>query len=261
MYFRNFILKRKIKLVQLADIIINDMNITRNDIVMVHTSLHNINMIDFQPEDLIYLLKMIVGTKGTLLMPIFAESRNKIINYELTYYDWSAFFRNDLIIELFRQMPDTIQSCGTTESFVAWGKMAKNIAEDHYQFGNGFNKDNLFYKLYLMKAKIIGIGVPLPGFSFRNAIDYKDNKDSLQRYSGISNKESIDFNVENIKGYYNHILFDTVNFKSQHKIFKHFEEGELRVFRKRGIPFFWINAEKFYSKTLLFSKSGIQRKN
>jgi hypothetical protein len=112
-----------------------------------------------------------------------------------------------------------------------------------------------------MKAKIIGIGVPLPGFSFRNAIDYKDNKDSLQRYSGISNKESIDFNVENIKGYYNHILFDTVNFKSQHKIFKHFEEGELRVFRKRGIPFFWINAEKFYSKTLLFSKSGIQRKN
>jgi hypothetical protein len=92
-------------------------------------------------------------------------------------------------------MPDTIQSCGTTESFVAWGKMAKNIAEDHYQFGNGFNKDNLFYKLYLMKAKIIGIGVPLPGFSFRNAIDNKDNKDSLQRYSGINNKESIDFNV------------------------------------------------------------------
>jgi aminoglycoside 3-N-acetyltransferase len=214
MYLRNLILKRKIKLVQLADIIINDLNIKRNDIVMVHTSLRNINLIDSHPEDLIYLLKMIVGTQGTLLMPTFSESQYQALNYELPDNIRSASIRNDLINELFQQMPDAVQSNLPSESFAAWGTMAKSIADSSYKSGT-LDNNELFFKLSLLKAKIIGMGVSLTDFSF------------LQ-----------------------HNLSDIIKSKSPDEISKFCEEGELRTFKKRGIPFFCINAEKVYNKTL-----------
>jgi aminoglycoside N3'-acetyltransferase len=222
MYLRNLILRRKIKLVQLADIIINDLNIKRNDIVMVHTSLRSINLIDSHPEDLIYLLKMIVGAQGTLLMPTFLENQYQSLNYKLTSNNRSASNRYDLINELFRQMPDTIQSCVPAESFAVWGKMAKEIAEDNYISDTTFDKNEFFYKLFLIKAKIIGLGVSLTDLSFLT-----------------------------------HNILDIINYKSQGEISKFFEEGELKTFKKRGIPFFWISAEKLYNKTLALSKNRI----
>jgi aminoglycoside N3'-acetyltransferase len=257
MYLRNFILRRKIKLVQLADIIINDMNITRNDIVMIHTSLRNINLIDSHPEDLIHLLKMIVGTQGTLLMPTFSESHYKNLNSELLYKIRSASIRFDLINESFRQMPDTIQSCLPTESFAAWGKMTKSLSEENSKSENGFDAKNLFGKLCLLSAKIIGIGVSLTDFSFLHTIGDILYKDYPERYSKPIKKINVDSTGEKFTGHYLHDLSDIIKSKSSDEISKFFEEVELRTFKKRGIPFFWLSAEKVYNKILVLSKSGI----
>lgn len=173
MYFSYIILKRRINLVQLADIIINEMNITRNDTVMVHSSLNKLKLIDSQPEDLIYLMKMLVGTQGTLLMPILKE--NQVL------------------------LP--------AESFSAWGKLAKQISEDTLTSENASDKNDLIHKLSHLKAKIIGIGDPMTELSFL------------------------------------HTSTKTAN--------------AIMTFRKRGIPFFVVNAEKVQDKTLLLSGSGI----
>lgn len=215
MHFRNLILKRKINLVQLADIIINDLNIKRDDVVIVNISLRNINLIDSKPEDLIYLLKMIVGTMGTLLMPTFSENQYRTLNSKLTYKVRTGSIRYDLINELFRQMPDTFQLGLPAESFAAWGKQAKSMAEGPYK-SDLFDKNEPLFKLHLLKAKIIGIGVTLKDFSI------------LQRN-----------------------LSDIVKFNSQNDLSKFFEEGELKSFKKRGLPFYYIDAEKVYNRTLL----------
>lgn len=165
--FRNFIFKRKIKLVQLADIIINDLHITRNDIVLVHISLTNINLIDSTPEDLIFSLKMIVGTTGTLLIPICSE---RYSNSETTTKARNILKRNNLINELFRQMPETFQSSNQLESFAAWGVMAKNITGSYTKTRDEIDRNSLLNKLGLVKAKIVGIGVPAVDYSYLNEL-------------------------------------------------------------------------------------------
>jgi aminoglycoside 3-N-acetyltransferase len=204
-FFRNSILKRRIKLVQLADIIINDMKITRNDIVMVHASLDNINLVDFKPEDLIYLLKMIIGIGGTLLMPAFQETQNKVPVSKLPHAICKGFSRYELINELFSQMPDTILSPCPAGTLAVWGRMAKNISEENNIIEKENDKDNFFGKLCQMNAKIIGIGTPVSDLT----------------------------------------LFYT---EGGSKIF---DEYELKVFKKRGIPFFLGNSEKVYKKTIV----------
>ena len=201
------VLKRKIKLVQLADIIVNDMNIKRNDTVMVQISLDNINLVDFHQEDLIYLLKMLVGTEGALLMHTFAESNNKGLNSENSSDFRSVVLQNDPVFESFRQMPDTIQySSLPSESLAVWGNLTKILTDDHFKSKNIIDKNDLINILCQSKAKIIGIGVTLKDFTFLNAI-------------GITSESSS-------------LLSD------------HFEENAVEVFIKRGIPFFRINAEK-----------------
>jgi aminoglycoside N3'-acetyltransferase len=216
-YFKDSFLKRKIKLVRIADILINDMNIARNDIVMVHTSLRYINLIDSKPEDLIYLLKMIIGTGGTLLMPTFRENQNEFLSSELTNDLRSSIVSYGLINELFRRMPDTIQGSHQVESFAAWGKLAKSIAENHYSSDNGFDNNSLFYKLSLLKAKIIGIGVPLSNISFFHS--------------------------------------DDINLRPLFMISKHIKEDEAKDFKRRNIPFFWLDSESVYNRALLLAKN------
>lgn len=209
MYFRNYITRRKIKLVQLADIIANDLNIKRNDIVMVNCSLSHITLSDSKPEDLIYLLKMIVGTNGTLLLPVYSKdhpSAGSGIEVQGTNIN------NNLVYELFRQMPDTFQSSNSAEPFAAWGSMAKKIAEDHSEGGDEIEPKDLLYKLCQMKAKIIGIGVPVTDYFFQHLISKSNNKESNRRH------------------------YDETS--------KNFKDDELKVFTKRGILFYMVRAEK-----------------
>jgi aminoglycoside N3'-acetyltransferase len=256
MYFKDPVLKRKFKLVQLADIIINDMHVKRNDIVMVHISLGNIKLIDSTPEDLIFLLKMIVGTGGTLLMPTYLINDSRDPNSASTFDIRSAFISYDPIVELFRQMPDTFQSCSPAESFAAWGGMAKNISEYHYKSENETFRDNLFYKLCQLKAKIIGIGIRVTDDSFLHSISKTNYKASTDRYSEVIKREGINTSRDPVTGIFQDDLPDILKSESPDKISKHFKPDELKVFQKKGIPFFRVNAEKAYNKILSFSKRG-----
>lgn len=204
--YKNSVLRKRIKLIQLADIIINDMNIKRNDILMVHISLRNIDLIDAKPEDFIYLLKMIVGTGGTLLMPTYSENQNKVKDLELPSDLQNAFSHYHLINELFSQMPDTIQTLLPVGSFAAWGSIAKSISEECSSKENGKNKNDLFGKLCRLKAKIIGIGTPLSDVSLD--------------------------------------LSDLIKYKTQDEISEFLGEDKFKAFKKKGIPFFWINTGK-----------------
>ena len=197
---RNSVL-RKIRLVQLADIIINDLKLKRNDIVMVYSSLERINLIDSKPEDLIYLLKMLTGTGGTLLMKVSG-------NMNLSDVAGHKLNRSDIICELFRQTPGTILSRFEGESFAAWGKMAENLAGEHYSTGD--SSGSLFSKLNILKAKIIGIGV---------------TSDEIQISETSDDNKSQHLN-EMLKA----------------------EDDRLKVFLKHGIPFFRFDPELGYNK-------------
>jgi aminoglycoside N3'-acetyltransferase len=151
MSLSDIIFNRKIKLVRLADIIIYDLNIKRNDTLYVHSSFRKLKLSDSNPEDFTYLLKMLVGTQGTLLMPNFSDN----------------------------------QEIQKDRSFLAWGKMSVQISEDPLVDETGLEYNDLLERLSNLNAKIIGIGNPLNELPFVHASGFAQNKVKIFRRRGI----------------------------------------------------------------------------
>lgn len=256
-YLKNLIVKRDIKLEKIAEVILSELHLKRGDIVMVHSSLQYINLIDSRPEDLIYLLKMIIGTEGTLIMPTYVRKHYDILYNKNTFDVKHSLCSTGLINEVFRQMPDTIQSCHPLKSVAAWGKLARYITEDHYMSEFAFDKNSPFYKLFLTKGKIIGIGVPLANFSFLHTVDDTNDQYFPPRYSEPIIKECIDNDGNRRVGYYRHNLPDVVERVSPYRISRYFKDEEMREFKKGGVPYFSADSVKVYNKTLFLAAKGI----
>lgn len=212
-----FHINEKFKLLYFADIIINDMSIRRNDVVMVHTFFNNFKQRDFNPEDLIYLLKMIIGTGGTLLIPK-PERRNVEQNDAHVLNDkYNPLHFNDQIYEVFLQMPDTITGTFPGYTLAAWGKHSIFLTEFGNYTESGPGRLSLGHKLNQLKAKFIGFTTPDKEFSFMDFSDHKDRKTAVSDNSNQVNNESF--------------VFFT----------KQLEENENKILVKRGISFFRVN--------------------
>jgi aminoglycoside 3-N-acetyltransferase len=196
------------------------MNIRRNDVVMVHTSLHNLKHSDFQPEDLIYLLKMIVGTEGTLLMPVSDKINLTQINTQDQYDNDNSIPCNDLITDVFQQMSDTITGNFPGYTLAVWGKQANFLTEAYNKAESSLDNVSPGYKLTQLKAKFIGFGVPNKELSFLNFINHTGIKSAAF-------KDSVKFN------------YDSFEFLKEH-----FEEKEIKIIEKRGISYFRVNIQR-----------------
>jgi len=248
--FGNLILNKKIKLVQLADIIINQLNIRRNDVVLVNVSYHNFNLIDSTPRDLIHLLKMITGTQGTLIVPSLSKD-HKIQSSGGFKKNGNEIENDDIFFETFKQMADTTHINLPRESFAVWGKMAKKIAEDQQESDTTSGSNDMFFRLSQFKAKIIGIGVPLAQLYTGSASDYSNK-------AGDNDKE-INGSINSVGGKsdnsYQDTIYNILRSKSRHELSELFPESDLKAFSRGGIHFFRADAERIYSKAILLSKS------
>jgi hypothetical protein len=212
-----FHINRNIKLLHFADIIINNMNIRRNDVVMVHTSLHKLKHCDFQPEDLIYLLKMIIGTEGTLLMPVPGKINLTPIINQSQSDKYNPLPVKKQITDVFQHMADTISGDYPGYTLAAWGKHANFLTETSSNTESIQDRVSLGYKLNQLKAKFIGFGVPFTEFSFFNFTSPTDGKSESSKDSEQVNNESFEF------------------------LRKIFEKNEIRTLTKRGIVYYWGN--------------------
>jgi len=256
-FLKNNLRKRNIKLEEIAEVLLNEMNIRRGDIVMVHTSLQYIDLIDSQPEDLIFLLKMILGADGTLLMPTYPRKHYKVLYSKYAFDVKNTPCSTGLINEIFRQLPDTIQSCHPLKSVAVWGKLAEYFTRDHYKSELAFDQNSPFYKLFIEKGKIIGVGVPLANFSFLHAVEDTNDQYFPRRYSDPLTKECIDIDGTRRTGQYRHNIPEVVDRVSPYRISKYFQDNEMREFKRGGIPFFLADSVKVYNKTLTLAKKGI----
>ncbi len=215
---------RKVRISDLADIIVSEMKLTRNDIVMVHASIQDVYIIDSKPEDLIYFLKMIVGTQGALLMPVSVYKTNNVKHNERSHHVSNLLYSDNPLNEIFRQMTDTNQINLSDELYYWWGKIPKSITENNFMSSPEYSNNNSLCNLSRMKAKIIGIGTPYAKLSL--------------------------FNTN-----YNSILI------SQDRILRQISKDQIRLFRRRGIHFFCVDAEKAFSGILSNERNEIDIEN
>ena len=161
-----------------VDTIYNDLlnlGIESGDILLVHSSMSSIGWVCGATQSVIMALQKIISTNGTLIMPAHsgavsdpAEWENPPVPKEwvqLIYENMPAFDVNltqsrgmGCIAELFRTLPDVYRSNHPQVSFVAEGKFAHNIINNH-KLTPQFGMESPLGKMYDLNCKVLLLGV------------------------------------------------------------------------------------------------------
>lgn len=133
--------------------ILKEIGLSRGDIVMVHSSWRYFYNFEGTPEDLIGIIREIIGDEGTILMPSYGPDR--------TYFDVSNTPSSaGVVSEVFRRYPNVFRSACTHFSISAQGPIAEDLTKDHFNSEYGFDCNSPYYKLaQLGQSKVLFIGL------------------------------------------------------------------------------------------------------
>ncbi len=174
---------------------LKDIGLKSNDVVMIHSSLHNIGKIEGNAEGLISYLKEYFKD-GLILLPC---------------HTWSFINKDDDILNLDEEnscvgmLPNIalkssfIRSHHPTHSIVAYGNNAKEYIELDNDVNTPVSPKGCFGSLYKYNAKILFLGCPLTKNTFIHSIEeefnvpdrftshifhfYSKNKDGIYEYN------------------------------------------------------------------------------
>jgi len=158
--------------------LINDLlqlGLTKDDRVIVHTSLKNIGYVCGGAQTVIEALIEVVGQNGTIVMP--TQSWKNLDPETGVHWDadesewdkirkyWPAYDKNitptntmGAVAEMFRMWPGSIRTNHPARSVCAWGRYADYLTKEH-TLSNIFGEDSPIAKLYELDAKVLLIGV------------------------------------------------------------------------------------------------------
>jgi len=133
------------------------------DTIMLHSSLKSLGNVKNGAADVINAFKKVIGLGGTLVMPSFPA-----IGFNYDYLNSDPVFdikqtpsKMGIITEAFRKMNDVQRSFHPTDPVCVLGKQTEYLIKDHFGQLTPYNENSPFYKLILVKAKIVLIGVKL----------------------------------------------------------------------------------------------------
>lgn len=130
-----------------------DLGIEKGDNLMVHSSWREFYNYEGKPEDIIKILKEIIGEEGSIFMPSYGVSK--------TYFDVDETKTNaGVIAEVFRTQSDTLRSPSPHFSISGQGPAVHNVIKDHFNSKYGFDENSAYYKLaQLNNAKLVFMGL------------------------------------------------------------------------------------------------------
>ncbi len=137
--------------------------IREGDVLMVHSSLRKIGLVENGADTLLSALLNILGKEGTLMMPSFPA-----IGFNYDYLKSKPVFdvrhtpsKMGVMTETFRKKNGVVRSMHPTDSVIAFGKEADYLVKDHFGQLTPYNDKSPFYRLCEVKGKILMIGVGL----------------------------------------------------------------------------------------------------
>lgn len=158
---------------------IRSCGISEGDIVMVHCSWRNMYNYDGTPEDVIEMLRSIVGESGTVLMPSYGPDR---FSFDVQRTPSAA----GVLSEVFRKQDGVYRSRCTHFSVSGSGKDAEELLSDHVNSRYGFDGHSPLAKLSgCPNGKVLFLGLgsrPTKISIFHCAGAYlRDSDDKLKR--------------------------------------------------------------------------------
>ncbi len=247
-----------LSIIQLEDIIRNELGIREGDVVLIHSSLGNLNL-GCTPFEILNLLLRIVGDEGTILFPtypkltslIFLES-NKVFSLNKT----PSYM--GILSEIARRHPKAFRSLHPTKSVVAIGKYADELTKNHHESIYPYGIESPYYKINNYNGKTIGIGVSTKNLSCIHCVDdIMKNEFPVMPYDErVFESTCIDKNNEKKKvSTYAHEL-KKMNYDIPKFINKYIEEAICKDIDISGMKFFRADSTRLFEKLLSLAKEG-----
>lgn len=148
-----------------------DFGIDDGDILIIHSSYGNMRHFGLSPTEIIERLKVIVGDKGTIVMPsipIFREEPKAIDRFKNELYEKPFTFNvkktktwTGALPQTLMKMKGAIRSRHPLNTIVALGHHAKEMTQNNliYDGQLACGKDSSWAYCYARNAKILMIGV------------------------------------------------------------------------------------------------------
>ena len=155
------------------NILIDQLGLREGDLVYIHSGMDGLNLA-FPFYRILFLIREVIGTSGTLLFPTYPNQR--ISSYE--YLRRGNVFDvrrtpsyTGILTEFGRRQQNAIRSLHPTKSVCAIGPAAKEITATHHLSPYPYDTCSPYYKLIEHGGKIIGLGATTNYISFGYCVD------------------------------------------------------------------------------------------
>lgn len=141
--------------------------IEKGDILIVHSSYRPLKCFGMKPNEIIDMLKQMVGKEGTLVMPSFAlfpeeisgtfeETSHKQFTYDVGRSEaWTG-----IITDLFWREDDVVRSRYPDNPLAAWGKYSTEMFAKEQQGDLALGPNSAWKFCAERNAKVLFLGVP-----------------------------------------------------------------------------------------------------
>ncbi len=146
---------------------LKSLGIKKGDILIVHSSYRPLKCFGMKPNEIIEMLKEIIGSEGTLVMPSFAlfpeeisgtfdETSHKQFIYDVNSSEaWTG-----IITDLFWREEDVVRSHYPDNPLAAWGKYSTEMFAEEEEGDLALGPNSAWKFCAEHNAKVLFLGVP-----------------------------------------------------------------------------------------------------
>ena len=233
---------------------LHKVGVNEGTVLMVHCSWRKFYNFEGKPEDVIELLKELIGDSGTLLMPSYGS--------DLSYFDVNNTVSDaGVLSEVFRVMPSTLRGQTSHFAICGYGTKVHEILDDNINSRYGFDEKSAYYKFsQLPNAKVLflGLGKEPTKISLFHCANYQLKNSNEYIGNIITHKYSAKLVIGNdiLK---KEMITRTKSTKNNKRVFKKILRSmSNRKYEKiSNIEVVCIDAKEGIEKTIEFANKGI----
>ena len=163
---------KKIDENEFRNILIKRLNVKKNSVVFVHSSIDSLNL-SFSFYKVLTILLEVVGEEGTIVFPCwhFNYRAEEYLNKNKIFDVKKSPTVMGILPEIARHFKNAKRSLHPTNSVVAVGKHANELVKDHHKSIYPDDENSPFYKIINYDGIIIGLGVSTNHLSFVHCVE------------------------------------------------------------------------------------------
>ncbi|BBO67285.1 hypothetical protein DSCA_12150 [Desulfosarcina alkanivorans] len=152
----------------------HDVGLKKGDAVLIHSGWSYSNGFIGTPQDVIRILKKVVGTKGTLLMVSmpYRSATSKYLKEYKSFNVRKTSGKMGLLSEIFRRQKDVSRSLHPCHPIIVWGKDADWFIQEHENCVFSCGRKSPFGKIAGRKGKILFFDVKFNTMTFFHHIEH-----------------------------------------------------------------------------------------